>query len=288
MERFLSQIRKSHGTLTGAEKKIAEYVLQYPSETVNLSASALARQAGTAASAVVRFCRSIGFGGYSEFKVWLAVELSRHQPSSYMSGVAPEDTTDTIFEKILTAHRKALLDTLERMDRADFSRAVELLSGADRVFIYGIGTSAGLVGELQHRLMLLGMDVHGYTDTVSMRLSTLNLGPGDVIFGISHSGRTMAVVDALTLARQAGAKTICLTSYGASPITKGTDQVLTVFCEETQYPIEASTARIAQTAVVDALVAALSARQYERAQKRSGQIHDLLEDIRYKERRGKK
>ena len=50
---FMPQIQKLYGTLTAAEKRIADYVLQYPSQTLSLSASALALQADTAASAVV-------------------------------------------------------------------------------------------------------------------------------------------------------------------------------------------------------------------------------------------
>ena len=285
---FFPQIQKMYKSLTAAEKRIADYVTQYPSQTLSLSAAGLARQADTAASAVVRFCQSLGYSGYSEFKMQLAVELSQQKPASYMTGVEAGDHSSTVLEKIMTANIKALQDTMARMDRKTFAAAVDLLSNANNVYIYGIGTSAGLVGELQHRLMILGISAHGYTDAVVMRLSTMNLQPGDVAVGISHSGRTMTVVDALSLAKEQGATTVCLTSYNASPIAQTSDQVLTVFCDETQYPVEASTARIAQTAVVDALVAALSARRYETARERSSRVHDMMEDIRYKERRRKK
>lgn len=278
----LPKIRKMYASLTSAEKRIADYVLQNPSQTLSLSAAALSKQAGTAASAVVRFCKSLGYSGYAEFKVRLAVELSHGNHTSYLTGVEPEDSSAAVLEKIMTANIKALRDTLSQMDRTGFDSAVALLNGADSIHIYGIGTSAGLVGELQHRLMLLGLQVHGYTDNVAIRLSTMNLQPGDVAVGISHSGRTIAVVDALHLSRQAGAATICLTSYTGSPITRHSDVTLTVFCDETQYPIEASTARIAQTAVVDALVAAVAARCFDTAVSRFDRVHDLLEDIRYK------
>lgn len=284
---FLPQIHKQYESLTAAEKRIADYVLLHPTQTLSLSAQALAQKADTAASAVVRFCKSLGYSGYTDFKVRLAVELSRKQPASYMTGVEPEDDDSQVLEKIMTADIKALQDTLSHMDRKAFAAVAELLSDAPSIHVYGIGTSAGLVGELQHRLMLLGIRVHGYTDTVAMRLSTMNLQPGDVAFGFSHSGRTMAVVDALELAKEAGAATVCLTSYNTSPITRFADRVLTVFCDETKYPIEASTARIAQTAIVDALVAAVSARRFDTAVSRSNLVHDLMEDIRYKKRERK-
>ena len=283
----LPQIRKLYTSLTPAEKRIADYVLQNPSQTLSLSAAALALQAGTATSAVVRFCKSLGYSGYAAFKVRLAVELSHNNPASYLTGVEPEDDSTAVLEKIMNANIKALRDTLSHMDRASFAKAVKLLDGAGKIHIYGIGTSAGLVGELQHRLMLLGFQVHGYTDAVAIRLSTMNLQPEDVAVGISHSGRTKTIVDALALSQETGAATVCLTSYNGSHITRHSDVTLTVFCDETQYPIEASTARIAQTAVVDALVAAVSARRFDTAVACFARAHDLLEEIRYKKREKK-
>lgn len=281
---FLPQIRSCYHSLTAVEKRIADYVLAHPAQVLELSAQALAQQAGSAASAVVRFCKSLGYRGYAQFKVRLAVELAHETPASYMAGIEPEDPDRQVFQKILSSNIKALQDTLTRMDTEVFSKTAQLLSSAGSIHIYGIGTSAGLVGELQHRLMILGLQVHGYTDAVAMRLSTMNLKPGDLAFGISHSGRTMAVVDAMELARNAGAVTVCLTSFPTSPLSKLCDRVLTVYCDETQYPIEASAARIAQTAVVDALVAAVSTRRFDLAVSRSNQVHDLMETIRYRKK----
>lgn len=280
MINLLPEISRHYGSLTPVEKKLADFVLQYPSEAVKLSAAALAKQAGTATSAVVRFCKSLGFQGFSDFKLRLAVALSGQTPASYMSGAAKGDSSSVVLDKIFAANIKALKDTASRIDREAFDRAVNALLEARCIHIYGVGTSAPMVGELQHRLMILGLRSQGFTDIAAMRLSTMNLGPGDVAFGISHSGRTAATLEAMELSKAAGAECLCLTSYGGSPIAALSDHVLTVFCDETQYPIEAASARIAQTGVIDALIAALSVRRYDEAVQRSARIHDLMEDLR--------
>lgn len=282
---FLPEIRNRYAKLTPAEKRIADYVLRYPSEVLALSAATLSQRAGTASSAVIRFCKALGYSGFSDFKLQLAMELSRQAQSSYMPGVCREDSTDRILEKIFAANMQALQDTLSRFDREAFRATVEQLSCARTIHIYGVGTSSGLVNELRYRLMLLGIPSQSHTDTVEMQLSTMNLSAGDVAVGISHSGRTRATVDSLAKAKAAGVSTVCLTSYSASPITRVSDRVLTVYCDETRYPIEAMSARIAQTGVIDALIAALSVRNYEKATRQSQKIHDLLEEIRYDERK---
>ncbi len=280
MNSLLPELSRHYGALTPVEKKLADFVLQYPSETVKLSAASLAREAGTATSAVIRFCKSLGFTGFSDFKLRLAVALSGQTPASYMSGAAKGDSSSVVLDKIFAANIKALKDTAARIDREAFDRVVSILSSARCIHIYGVGTSAPMVGELQHRLMILGLRSQGFTDIAAMRLSTMNLAPGDVAFGISHSGRTEATLEAMALSKAAGAETVCLTSYGGSPIAKGCGHVLTVFCDETRYPIEAASARVAQTGVIDALIAALSVSRYDEAVRRSERIHDLMEDIR--------
>lgn len=277
---FLPEITRHYDRLTPVEKKLADFVLQYPSEAVKMSAAALASQAGTAGSAVVRFCKALGFSGFSDFKLHLAVALSGTTPASYMSGAVKGDSSSVVLDKIFAANIKALKDTVAHLDRESFDSAVQLLLDARCIHIYGVGTSAPLVGELQHRLMLLGLRSQAFTDIAAMRLSTMNLGPGDVAFGISHSGRTAATLETMELSKAAGAQTLCLTSYSGSPIAGLCDRVLTVFCDETQYPIEAAAARIAQTCVMDALVAALSVRRYDEAVARSARIHDIMEQIR--------
>lgn len=282
---MLAQIKKHYAALTPAEKKLADYVLQYPSETVSLSAAALAKQAGTATSAVIRFCKSLGYEGYAAFKMQLAVSLSHQTPASYMAGAAKGDSSSVVLDKIFAANIKALQDTLCHIDRHTFSAVTALLDRAQTIHIYGVGTSSSMANDLQHRLMLLGLRSQAYTDIASMPLSTMNLQPGDVAIGISHSGRTEATVSAMELSKRAGAATVCLTSYPSSPITAVSDHVLTVYSDETRYPVEAVSARIAQMGVIDALVAALSVQRYDEATRRSGQIHDLLEHMRRKRKK---
>ena len=136
--------------------------------------------------------------------------------------------------------------------------------------------------EQKQAQVQVGFQAQGFTDIAALRLSTMNLQPGDAVIGISHSGRTNATVEALALSQAAGARTVCLTSYPGSPITAVSDHILTVFCDETRYPIEAVSAKIAQAGVIDALVAALSVRNYAQATDRSHRVHDLMEGIRKK------
>jgi len=113
-----------------------------------------------------------------------------------------------------------------------------------------------------------------------MRVSALNIREGDAAIGISNSGRTAATADALALARD-GAKTVCVTSYPKCELVKNSDYPIVIKTDEIQYPTEGISARIAHISVLDSLAVSLSAKDFDRAVRRSAKIHDLIDELRY-------
>lgn len=277
----LYAINHNYSALTAVEKKVADYILDHRDQVVHMSVADFADGADVAKSAIIRCCKSLGFEGYSELKMSLAMELSKNKELKYVPYIYPTDDASNILDKIFSANVKTLHDTAEKIDRETLQNVVDLLSKADNIYIYGIGTSAIFVNDFQYRLMQLGYTAFCYTDVTTMKISTLNIRKGDIAIGISHSGRTIATVDALKLAKANGADTACITSYPGSPITAESDHAIAVYSDEIQYPMEAISARIAHISVIDTITIALSAKDYEATAERSRQTHELVNTIRY-------
>jgi len=277
----LMTIRSQYDALTKTEARIADYILQNSNEVITMSADELAGRTNAAKSAVVRCCKSLGYGGYSELKLALAVELSKNKQLNYVPYIYPEDSASDILDKVFTSNVKTLHDTAEQINRATLQKVVDLLYHAKNVYIYGTGTSSAIASEFGHRLMNLGYHSCCYTDPAYMKLSTMNIMPGDAVIAISHSGRTSFTIEALRLAKEAGADTACITSFPGSPITKESDYPIEIFSDEIQYPVEATAARIAHISVLDAISIALSAKDYETAYERSVRSRELLNTQRY-------
>lgn len=277
----LLTIKNKYETLTRAEKKIADYILKNSNEIIKMSVDDLSRKSETAKSAIIRCCKSLGFSGYSELKISLAVELSKNKELNYVPYIYPEDNASDILDKVFSANVKTLHDTAERIDRNILQQVVDLLARSKMIYVYGIGTSAAIVNDFQYRLMQMGFNAICYTDVPSMKISTMNIKAGDVAIGISNSGRTAATVDAMRLAKKSGAATVCITSYHDSLIVKESDYPIEVFTDEIQYPIEAISARIAHISVIDAITIALSAKNYENAVERSAKSRELINSVRY-------
>ena len=277
----LLQIKSRYDTLTPAEKRIADLITACGTEVISLSAAELAGRAGAAKSAVIRCCKSLGFSGYTELKLSLAAELAKNRQLNYNPYIEPADTASSILDKVFSANVKTLHDTAEHIDRNMLQAVVSCLCAAQNIYIYGIGTSAALVQDFQYRILLSGRTALALTDVPTMKISTLNIRKGDVAFGISHSGRTIATINALQLAQAQGAVTACITSYSESPIVRACDFPLAVYSDEIRYPMEAISARIAHISVMDAIAIALSARDFPQSQERARLSHALVNTIRY-------
>lgn len=277
----LSTIKIEYDNLTAKEKKVADYILKNYESVISMTIAELAEKAGVVKSVIIRCCQSLGLSGYSQLKLSLSKELARNEQFNYTPYISSEDSTSGILDKIFSANIKTLHDTATGIDRQTLNKVVDLLSISNNIYIYGVGTSAGIVSDFQYRLMQLGYTAFCFTDITSMKVSTLNIKPGDAAIGISNSGRTIATVDALKLAREMGARTACVTSYPNSEITLQSDFPIVIYTDEIQYPIEAISARIAHISVLDAISVSLSAKNYDRAMERSAKTHDLINTVRY-------
>ncbi len=277
----LFTIKKNYTTLTATEQTVADYILQNSSAVIQMPIDTFAANAGVAKSAIIRCCKSLGFQGYSELKIALAMELSGNQKLNYNPYIDPSDDAVTIMNKVFSANVKTLHDTCEKLDKAVLQKAVDMLNTDGIIYIYAIGTSASIAREFQYRLMQIGKTALCINDAPTMKVSTLNIKEGDVAIGISHSGRTIDTIEALKLAKNKGVRTLCITSYPNSPITRSCDYSIEIYSDEIDYPMEAISSRIAHLSVIEVITIALSAQNYEDAQARAKETHDLINTIRY-------
>ena len=277
----LLTIKNNFTALTATEQTIADYILKHSQDVIHMPIATFAKNAGVVKSAIIRCCKSLGFEGYSDMKIALAMELSQNRKLNYTPYIDVEDDAGAILDKVFSANVKTLHDTAEKIDRHVLHTAVDLLDRANVIYVYAIGTSAGIAQEFQYRLMQIGKTALCVNDVPTMKVSSLNIKEGDVAIGISHSGRTIATIEALQLAKEHGAHTLSITSYPGSKITQCTDYAIEIYSDEIDYPMEAISARIAHLSVIDTLTIAVSAQNYENAQERARVTHSLVDTIRY-------
>lgn len=248
----LTRIRSSMNAFKPAERTIADFVLESPERILQMSISELARDAGAGESTVIRFCRTLGYGGYQEFKLRLAQDLVEpvefiHEKISFRDGV------EELAQKIFQTNLSAVEATRKSLDRGMVEVAARAIVQARRIDLYGVGYSSFTALDGKLKFARLGLLADCYGDAHLQAMAAVSLTKRDVAIGISHSGSTRDVVDALFTARKAGAICIAITNFSPSPITKAADVVLLTAAPETPLGGEVLTSRIAQLCVIDVL-----------------------------------
>lgn len=259
---LLLRIESVQTSLTKAERRVAEAVLADPQAAVFDSVTDLAEKAGVGETTVLRFCRTMGCRGYQEFKLLLAREEVA-PTRSLGENLAESDDPAAILAKVSEANARAVTETAALLSAATITRTVDALQSARRIQVYGVGSSGITAQDAMYRFRRIGLPIEAIPDPHFAAMAAALLQPGDVAFGISHSGSTKDTVGALRIAKQSGATTICLTAHARSPITSEADIVLLTAPREAPLQGSSFTAKIAQIHALDVLYVALAMRDRE-------------------------
>ncbi|MEO6991381.1 MAG: MurR/RpiR family transcriptional regulator [Candidatus Baltobacteraceae bacterium] len=274
------RIEGTYASLRSAEQRVADFILKHPEELIYLTVTELAERTQTSESTVVRLCQKIGYKGYQEFKIMLARDLVGPVEQVY-EHIEPGDSLSELKNKVFQANAQALRDTMEVLADDELQRAVTAIAKARRLEIYGVGGSAPLALDAYHKFMKHGISAVSLSDGDLMAMSSSLLGPPDVALGISHTGTSKDVCEALARAKDGGATTICITHRATSPITKSADIKLFTAAKETAFGSDSMSSRIAQLSIIDTLYAGLALDDYDRSLRRIQRTREASQQKRY-------
>jgi RpiR family carbohydrate utilization transcriptional regulator len=214
----LDRIRASMPSLAPAEQRVARLVLVDPRAFASLPVSELADRAHVSKPTVVRFCRSMGYDGLSDFKLKLAGSVSEGVPFIHRS-VDADDKTGDVLVKVVDNAVAAFLKYRNDASAFAIEKAAEALVATHRtrgrIEFYGVGNSGVVALDAQHKFFRLGVNTISYSDGHMQVMSATLLGPGDCVVVISNSGRTRDLMDACDIARRNGATAIVITATGS-------------------------------------------------------------------------
>lgn len=260
----LGLIRSYYPSFTRTEKRIADFILNNSKDVIYMSVTELAEKCGVGEGTVVRFARDIGFSGYQELKLTLSRDLV-NPFENVLEDVSVRDSLESIVNKITTKNLKAISDTTRLIDINALKKAIRALSNARKVELYGVGASGFTALEAKYKFLRIGILCDALTDPHLQAMSAATLTSKDVAIGISHSGATKDTIDSLKIAKNAGAKTICITNFARSPITKVADIVLLTASPESPLASGAIRSIIAQLHILDLLFTGVAMKLGEKA-----------------------
>ncbi len=280
---LIDRIKASLPSLAPAEQRVARLVLSDPRAFANLPISELASRALVSKPTVVRFCRSVGYDGLSDFKLKLAGSVSEGVPFIHRS-VDADDKTADVMVKVIDNTVAAFLKYRNDASSMAIEKAADALlatyHAGKRIEFFGVGNSGIVAQDAQHKFFRLGITSIAYSDGHMQVMSASLLGPGDCVVVISNSGRTRDLMDACDIARKNGATTIVIT-VTASPLAASGAIHLAADHPEGYDRYSPMVSRLMHLMIIDILATCVALRIGAKLQPLLKEMKDNLRNKRY-------
>lgn len=260
---LLVQIEHQLPELSTAERKVAHLVL---SQTHSIATSALAdiaQLAQVSEPTVIRFCRSMGYRGWPDFKIKLAASLMVGVPYVH-SSLSASDGTAALAAKVLDNAVSAFLRVRNDINADHIDTAIGLLAHARRIEFYGVGNSGIVAADAQHKFFRFDLSTVAYSDSHVQLMAASLLGSRDVLVAISHSGRSHELLNAVKLARSNGCPIVAITASN-TPLAGLATVLLRADTQEDTDIYSPMISRLVHLALIDVLALGIALKQGTKA-----------------------
>ncbi len=275
---LLTRIGSALPGLSKADKRIAAVVLDKPEAATTSSIAVLARQADVSEPTVNRFCKKFGAQGFPDFKLKLAQCLASGR--TFLSqGIEVGDSPATYGRKIFDSTLNALSAVRNELDERLIEAVVTQLVAARRIHFFGLGASASVAKDAEHKFFRFDLPVSFHEDVLMQRMLAAAGTGGDVFFIVSYTGRTRELLDTAQLAVAGGACVIAMTAPD-SPLAKQSQMVIPVKVDENTEIYTPMTSRLVQLAMLDVLAAGVTLHKGVELQPHLQKIKDSLKSTR--------
>jgi DNA-binding MurR/RpiR family transcriptional regulator len=237
--------------MTENESRIVEWFLT-PGNLSNVSGiKEVALSLGMSEAMVVKVSKILGFSGFRQLRSAI-VEYFEHADHDITAELSPDDSPEDAVNKVFNLTVRTIVEGQAIVDPQVIQGAARCFFSANQRELYGVGGSNSICADVQHKFLKIGLRCSAYQDAHLMMMSASLLQPGDVALVVSHSGRTTDLKRVVSIAKDNGAKIICITHSSNSPIAQLADFNICSPAPETPLLGRNASARILQLTLLDA------------------------------------
>ncbi len=222
---FRKRIREHYDRLTPSFKRLGEYLSDNYFDAAFMTASQLANRLDIDPATVVRFSQRLGYRGYPELLSDLRAAVRDELEQVYVANVQEGTSHDAVL-KIIAAERS----NLERMESQLTQEALDglfhAMESAARIFV--VSQWAGLYLAEMFTMLLRSAGVEAKTidaSATSAMTALHDVGAQDLVISLSLADVGPDMGTALQFARDKGAKTYAITTWGSSSAARPAEVV---------------------------------------------------------------
>ncbi|KGQ54581.1 transcriptional regulator [Gallibacterium anatis str. Avicor] len=247
---LIPQIRMKQEQMTVTEKRIIDYLLNPSNFDYQTSLKEVANELSVSEALIVKVAKLLGFKGFRELRTILAEQLKSQEIENFE--LSKNDTTQDLIDKVFNLSYQTISEGKSIVSPEIMEQAAKCFFKAKQRDLYAAGGSSTICDDIFHKFLRIGIRCNSYRDIHLMMMSASLLTKDDVVLVVSHSGKTSDLLRATKIAKQNGAKIICITHSNISPIAELADFVICTPAPNTPLLGKNASARILQLILVDA------------------------------------
>ena len=209
------RLAASRGVLSPAEERVAEFLAQHREEAVFLSAAEIARRLESSDATVIRAVQSLGYGGLPALKSELQEALRPRATPTLRLGRSLEELGDdpaAVIDHALATEMQLLQDARATLRPADLSRALDLLTKAQRVLVQGLGPNEALGEYFALRLRRMRRQSVAFgARGAALADHLIDMRRGDLLIVIAYERSSPEAEITLDRAKEMGIPSILIT-----------------------------------------------------------------------------
>jgi DNA-binding MurR/RpiR family transcriptional regulator len=218
---FLTRVREALEGMHPAERRLGDFVCDFPGELASYSASELAALAHVSNATVTRFVKRLGYENYEEARRHARAEKqsgSRLFLSTASSKGGVQPVAAHVAQGVANLEATFLSITDGQIDAA-----VEAMLSARKVWVLGFRSSHPFADYLQWQMTQVMeniVSIPGGGQTLGEHLVSIDADDLVVAFGLRR--RIAAMDKVLAVIEKSGAKLLYITDEGAAPRSSAT------------------------------------------------------------------
>ncbi|MCK2017591.1 MurR/RpiR family transcriptional regulator [Peribacillus frigoritolerans] len=258
-ENLIYGIECSMDKFTKTEEELAHYILQRPEEVSQLTISQIAKKLHISPATITRFCQKLAFSGFNEFRHELKRFVDLRNTPKNMKNIKQVD----YFAKLYQDHLGIIDNTFHITTYDNIQKAVSFLTKANKIHVYGIGSSGIAAQEFKSKFFRIGLTVEAITDPHQSMMDAALSNETSVVIGISISGTTKEVISAVKIAKKQGACILVFTGDKNSELSKLGDLSLLVTSKNSMHMGQNISPLLPLLLLFDLLYTELVAKDYK-------------------------
>ncbi|MED4632533.1 MurR/RpiR family transcriptional regulator [Peribacillus frigoritolerans] len=258
-ENLIYGIECSMDKFTKTEEELAHYILQRPEEVSQLTISQIAKKLHISPATITRFCQKLAFSGFNEFRHELKRFVDLRNTPKNMKNIKQVD----YFAKLYQDHLGIIDNTFHITTYDNIQKAVSFLTKANKIHVYGIGSSGIAAQEFKSKFFRIGLTIEAITDPHQSMMDAALSNENSVVIGISISGTTKEVISAVKIAKKQGACILVFTGDKNSALSQLGDLTLLVTSKNSMHMGQNISPLLPLLLLFDLLYTELVAKDYK-------------------------